>query len=374
LSHPSNSPPLREMKQGLRVLLSAASVIVIIAGLRASQSFAVPIVAALFLSLLCLPPMSRLEKMGVPNWLAIIIVMTVATIFVVLITAVVGSSVRHFQDQIPEYRERLDDVVGRALTWLQARGADVEASDLTEKINTGALMELVASTAGGLLSILSNLFLVVITMIFMLFEASCFKQKLRLAKGDPDADLSEFAFLSERVQKYLAIKAYVSFGTGVCVTVLCLALGVDFPFLWGLIAFLFNFVPNIGSIIAAVPAVLLALLQLGPGAAVALGVGYIVINLVIGNVVEPKLMGRRLGLSTLVVFLSLIFWGWIWGPVGMLLSVPLTVIVKIMLEHSEDYRWLAILLGPGDDEPPPLPRAAQTIALSRGAPAEDAPK
>ncbi len=361
------------MKQGLRVLLSGASVIVIVAGLKASTPFLVPIIVALFLSLLCLPPMSRLERMGVPDWLAIVIVMTVATVVVVLITAVVSNSVQQFQDRIPEYRERLDDIVGRALAWLQARGADVEASDLKEKLNTGALMELVASTAGGLLSVFSNVFLVVITMIFMLFEANCFAQKLRLAKGDPNADLAEFSVLSERVQKYLAIKAYVSLGTGVCVIILCLALGVDFPFLWGLIAFLFNFVPNIGSIIAAVPAVLLAMLQLGVGSAIALAVGYVVINLIIGNVVEPKLMGRRLGLSTLVVFLSLLFWGWVWGPVGMLLSVPLTVIVKIMLEHSEDYRWLAVLLGPGGDDPPPLlPPAAHPVAFEAGSsPAEE---
>jgi predicted PurR-regulated permease PerM len=112
------------------------------------------------------------------------------------------------------------------------------------------------------------------------------------------------------------------------------------------IAFLFNYIPNIGSIMAAVPTVLLALVQLGPGTAVFVALGYLVVNVVLGTFVEPYLMGRTLGLSTLVIFLSLIFWGWLWGPVGMLLSVPLTMVVKIMLEHTEDFRWVAVLLGP----------------------------
>jgi hypothetical protein len=132
-------------------------------------------------------------------------------------------------------------------------------------------------------------------------------------------------------------------------TALCLALGVDFPFLWGLLAFFLNFVPNIGSVMASLPPILMALIQHGPGRALLVMLGYVVINMVIGNMLEPRLMGRRLGLSTLVVFLSLLFWGWVWGPIGMLLSVPLTVVLKILLEHSEDFRWLAVLLGPGGE-------------------------
>jgi predicted PurR-regulated permease PerM len=173
------------------------------------------------------------------------------------------------------------------------------------------------------------------------------------------------------VHDYVFLKAIVSAGTGVLISLLMWALGVDFPLLWGLIAFMFNFVPNIGSVIAAVPAVLLALVQHGVGVAAGVGVGYIAINLVVGNVIEPKLMGEKLGLSTLVVFLSLVFWGWLWGPVGMLLSVPLTVIVKIALEHSDDFRWVAILLGPSDDDPPPLPHVAEVISPAPPAPPHD---
>jgi predicted PurR-regulated permease PerM len=150
----------------------------------------------------------------------------------------------------------------------------------------------------------------------------------------------------------VAIKPLVSLATGGFVALWVGLLGVDFPLLWGLVAFLMNYIPSLGSILAAVPAILLTIVQLGPGRALAVAIGYLVVNVVLGNFVEPHFMGRRLGMSTLVVFLSLVFWGWVWGPVGMLLSVPLTMVLKILLENTEDLRWVAVLLGP------PTPAAA----------------
>ncbi|MCP4662366.1 MAG: AI-2E family transporter, partial [bacterium] len=117
------------------------------------------------------------------------------------------------------------------------------------------------------------------------------------------------------------------------------------PLLWGLTAFICNYIPNVGSILAAVPPVLLAALDMGPAPAVLVAFGYLVINTGVGNFLEPHLMGRQFGISTLVVVLSLIFWGWVWGPVGMLLSLPLTMVLKITLENTEDFRWLAQLMG-----------------------------
>jgi len=149
----------------------------------------------------------------------------------------------------------------------------------------------------------------------------------------------------DSLNKYLAIKTIFSLATGILVGIWLFILGVDYPILWGLLAFLLNYVPNIGSIIAAIPACLVALIQLGPVYALSAALGYLVLNIAIGSILEPRFMGRGLGLSTLVVFLSLVFWGWVLGPVGMLLSVPLTMIVKIALEGRDDTRKMAILLG-----------------------------
>jgi predicted PurR-regulated permease PerM len=140
--------------------------------------------------------------------------------------------------------------------------------------------------------------------------------------------------------------------TGVAAALWVWILGVDFPIIWGVLAFLLNYVPNLGSIVAAIPPMLLAFVQYGGGTAFLVAAGYTVINLVIGNIIEPRFMGQGLGLSTLVVFLSLVFWGWLFGPVGMLLSVPLTMMLKIGFESHPDTRWLAIVLGPESESEP----------------------
>jgi predicted PurR-regulated permease PerM len=219
-------------------------------------------------------------------------------------------------------------------------------------------MNLATSVVAGLGSVFGQFFLIFFTVVFLLLEGSSLPGKLNAALENSDATLARFTEFAQTVQRYLAIKTVVSLITGLIVTVWVYVLGLDFPILWGIVAFLFNYVPNIGSIIAAVPAVLLALVQFGIGKALVVALGYIVVNVIMGNFVEPRVMGRGLGLSPLVVFLSLIFWGWLFGPVGMLLSVPLTMIVKIAFQHSPEMRWLAVLLGPpisestkAEDEP-----------------------
>lgn len=326
-------------------LMVGASLIVITAGLKAAGTLITPLLVSLFFSVLCIPPMMRLKKHRVPDGVAIAIVVLGATLVVLAISMIIGRSLAGFEGKIEMYRQSLDAHISNLFLWLQSLGLEVSPDDITKKLSSGKIFDFIKDLAGGLGAALSQFLIVVLTMVFMLIEASTFPSKLRWAMGTPDADLQGWEAAMERVQKYVAIKAGVSLATALLATLLTAALGIDFPLLWGLIAFLFNFIPNIGSVIAAGPPVLLALVQYGTTSAVLVGVGYFAINMVMGNIVEPRLMGQRLGLSTLVVFLSLIFWNWVWGPVGMVLSVPLTVIVKIILEHSEQFRGLAILLG-----------------------------
>jgi predicted PurR-regulated permease PerM len=183
-------------------------------------------------------------------------------------------------------------------------------------------------------------------MTFILLEAAGLPEKLQAAFGWEKEHMTRLSKARQEVQRYLGIKTLISTVTGVVIFLWVWLLGVDFPVVWGLLAFFLNYIPNLGSILAALPAVLLAGIELGLGRALLVALGYVTVNLVLGNFVDPYLMGRRLGLSTLVVFLSLLFWGWVWGPVGMLLSVPLTMMLKIVLENTRDFRWLAHLLGP----------------------------
>jgi predicted PurR-regulated permease PerM len=191
---------------------------------------------------------------------------------------------------------------------------------------------------------LSNATIILITVIFMLLEASRLPAKVRAALGQDGAQQSHLDDIVENIRRYMMIKTSTSLLTGGMVTVLVYFLGLDYFLLWGLLAFMFNYVPSIGSIIAAIPAVVLALVDEGLGIAVGTAFGYLAINCLISYVIEPRFMGEGLGLSTLVVFLSLVFWGWVLGTIGMLLSAPLTMMVKIILQDFEETRSIAVLL------------------------------
>jgi predicted PurR-regulated permease PerM len=196
----------------------------------------------------------------------------------------------------------------------------------------------------GVIAALSNTALVIITTMFLLLETTTFHLKVTAA-AVAGMDLSRFATMTKEVQRYLAVKTAMSALTGLVIWGWLTFMGVDLPVLWGFVAFLLNFIPMIGSIIAAGPPVLLTAMDSGSllNPCILAG-GYLVVNFGVSYFLEPFLMGRRLRLSPLIVFLSIVIWGWIWGPLGILLSVPLTMIVKILMENSETFRWVAVFL------------------------------
>jgi predicted PurR-regulated permease PerM len=212
-------------------------------------------------------------------------------------------------------------------------------------VDPGWAMGLAATILNSLKDVLTNTFLIIFTMIFILLEASSGQTKFEAAFGRREGSLEGPRMFLQNLGRYLGIKTLVSIVTGLCAGILTWAIGLDFPLLWAMLAFLLNYIPTIGSIIAAVPAVLLALVQLGPGEASATAIGFAAINVIFGNLVEPRLMGYGVGISPLIVFVGLVFWGWVFGPVGMLLSVPLTMTLKLALESDDRTRWVAILLG-----------------------------
>jgi len=326
------------------LILTLAALIIIIAGVKTAQALLVPFLLAFFISIICVGPFFWLQKYKIPAPLAMLMVIAVILLGGVAVVTLIGTSVNDFTNALPAYQEKLRTQMLFLFDWLDNFGIKVSKSILLEHFNPGSIMQSAASmlsTAGG---VLTNSFMIMLTVVFILFEAAGMPDKLREALPDADSSLASFEKFIIGVRQYLAIKTLVSIATGLVITVGLLIFGLDYAPLWGMIAFLLNYVPNIGSIIAAVPAVLLALIQLGPIPAVLIATLYLVVNLIVGSAVEPRLMGKKLGLSTLVIFISLVFWGWVLGPIGMLLSVPLTMIVKIALEVNESTRWMAILL------------------------------
>jgi AI-2 transport protein TqsA len=327
------------------VLLILASFIVVVAGMKAASSILVPFFLAVFISVICTPPLFWLQRKGVPKVLALVFILVAIMAVGLLLGALVSSSINSFLSSLPNYQERLSANIAPVIDWLREKGFDIPEGRVSGTFSPEKVMRLAGTLLSGLSSVLTNAFLILLTVVFILLEAADLPKKLQAALRNPAKSLATIEKFSRSANRYVVIKTLISAIAGFAISLWLLILGVDYPVLWGTLTFLLNYVPNIGSIIAAIPPALLALVQFGVGSALLTALGFLVVNNVLGNLIEPKLMGKGLGLSTLVVFISLVFWGWVLGPIGMILSVPLTSLVKIALENHEDTRGLAIMLG-----------------------------
>lgn len=330
---------------GAKAVVMIAGVVIVVAGLKLAAALLVPLITAVFITVISLPVVRWLTARKVPRWMAIVLAVLLDFAVLVGFGGLIGGSMNEFYERIPYYQTRLGELALHAVDWLDARGADLDPVNIERFVAQAGVMDFVANLFQRLTNLLSNALLVVLLVLFMLFEAGPWRAKMAYVLRRPAQDLPRFTNAAREVQTYLVVKSALSVVTGaICGTWVAIC-GVDFALLWGLLAFLLNYVPTLGMFIATIPPVVVALIQLGPGSALLVLAGYGVINFTLGNLVEPRIMGRALGLSPLVVFMSMVFWGWLWGPIGALLAVPLTMIIKIMLANIEDLRWVAVLLG-----------------------------
>ena len=327
-----------------KFLIVFAAFVIVVSGLKMASSMVVPFLLAVFIAMIVSPLLAWLKQRQVPGSIAILLIISLILLIGLILGAVIGSSVESFRQDIPVYSAKLGEMSAAIQQWLAQQGIAIDAAQWQNSFDPSAVMRWVGSTLASFGNVMTNSVLILLTVIFILAENTSFGDKLRMARGDQNTQawLAEF---SSSIHGYLAIKSAISAVTGVLIYIWLTILGIDYPVLWGLIAFLLNFVPTVGSFIAAVPAVLLALVQLGLGSAGLTLLGFVVVNFVMGSAIEPRWMGKGLNLSPLVVFVSLVFWGWVLGPVGMLLSIPLTIMVKIALAANEDTRWISIMLG-----------------------------
>lgn len=337
------------------VLQMLALLTIVIAGIKAAASLLIPVMIAVVLALVSQVFVRKLQSWHLPKGVAIALVLLLFALTSFVVAGYIGASIGEFKTRIPEYSDRLRELFGEKFQAFR-EFLNAKTDGMLSKIHPGEtsdemfkferLLSLIASAASSVLSLLSDFFVIFLLMLFLLLELDQLPTKLRMALGTPKAGLETFTKATHLVNQYMFVKTNISLLTGMLVYVLALIAGIDFPALLGLIAFLFNFIPNIGSLIAAAPGVLLALVQLGWGGGVGVLVGYVVINQVMGNFVEPRVLGKTVGLSTFVVFFSLLFWSWVLGPVGMLLSIPLTVVLKIWFEHTNELKVVGLMLGP----------------------------
>ena len=325
--------------------------VVVVAGMSAARPILVPVLFAAFLAIICGPAMAWLVQRKVPRPAALLLVFLAMAAIGGTVVVVIGQSVYSFRDNLDTYKEPLQQKVAALSKTLSEAGIEVPDSVQTGSLNTDHAVDYLGQLLGGLTDLFGKGLFVLFCFVFIVLEASGFPAKVAAMPGDTSARKSRWEKILTETRRYVALKTVISLVTGVTIGVLLTWLKVPYAPLWALLAFLFNFIPNIGSIIAAVPPIAVTFIVLDSTTlAWVIGI-YLVVNLVVGNIVEPRIMGKGLGLSALVVFLSLVFWGYVLGPIGMLLSVPLTMIVKIVLSASDETRWLSILLS--DEAPEP---------------------
>lgn len=333
----------------LNATLALAALVVIVAGMKAGADLLVPLLLSVFIAVVCTSPVQWLHRCGLSRGASAFLTLMVLLGFISLIGLLVVNSFSTFVQVLPDIESRLYEHYWSLLNALSSRGLAINPDQLSNML----AMEDDGSWVATLLGELGNLFMqgsiIGLLVIFMLFETLNFRDKVSRALENPAPSLKRFSEFSLTLKRYLAVKTVISLATGVLVWLSCLIVGVEFPLLWGVLAFALNFIPNIGSALAAIPPVLLLLVSQDGGVlqALLLASAYLVINFVLGNLIEPRVMGQALGLSTFVAFLSLVVWGWIFGATGMLLSVVLTMTLKIALDSHPQTRWIAHLLGPG---------------------------
>ena len=331
------------MTSGLKVLITIACIVVILAGLKLAAMIVSPLLLAVFIATLASAPISWLVKKGLPGYLAISLVLIGIVLLLATLGAVVVESAQHLYAKQPEYVEKLSALMESWKPMLVFIGLP-ETLDLRSILDASTLWELASQTLTGVGNAITGGFLILLVFVLIMIESTELSQKVRnlLSRGKGNLDWVDS--FSTNINHYIVIKTLHSLLTGVLVWIGLAFIGVDFAILWGLLAFVLNYIPNIGSVIAALPAVLVALVQLGVGPAFAVIGLFLAVNVVVGTFIEPRFMGARLGLSTLVVFISLVFWGFMFGTVGMLLSVPITMTLKLAAEANPETRWFSELL------------------------------
>ena len=333
------------------LLIAIASLVLIVAGIKATSGLLSPILLSLFIVLVTSPIMSWLKRRGVPGWLAyiivLLIVLSVGAFFIFFFTI----SFEQLSDVLPNYVNQIEAQLNNLWQWLNERGIESEDIQSLPWFQPERIIQLGLLLISSLLGIFSNIGLTLLIFIYMLANAPTFDRQLRRGLGDDSPLLGQFRDFAQSTSTYLLIKSWLGVFTALCQIILMWIMGVEFAVLWGVLSFLFNFIPNIGFYIALVPPLLLVLLNQGLWQTVIFGVIYALINLFFDNVVAPRYLGKGLDLSVLVTFIAVVIWTWILGPIGAFLALPLTIMVKkLVLETFPQTQILASLLSSGDDD------------------------
>jgi predicted PurR-regulated permease PerM len=344
-------------RKGSQAVVTLACLYIVLTGMQAAANVLVPVAYAFFLAVLSYPLVRWLRKHHVPSGLALGITMLMNLAVIAGLITVGVRLLISFWGDLPRYLRGLERYSNDLGTWLEANGvADAKTmfagvfdwntliSYATKQDVMTNLGGILGSTFGTLATVLASFIMTLIVMMFILMEAHGTQSRLQAVNLSGGPDFSGLMRSADDIQKYLGVKTLISALTGILAGFWCWFFDLHYPLLWALVAFLFNFIPAVGSTAASIPAIVEALVQHGPGSAIFIAIGYGGINFCLDNFVQPTMLGNRFGISPLVVILSVIFWGWLWGPLGMFLAVPLTMVLKVLLDNNSEFHWISVAM------------------------------
>jgi len=324
-------------------LASFAYIVIIIAGLKMANNIVVVLLMAFFVFLIFLPLVKKLRSFGLSDFFTTIIVSSIMLGVLFVAGSFLVNSVQSFTQNLPLYQQKYDALIPHAVTYLKHYGVELQSDSLLSMFNPISLIQHALGFVKSMGNLMSNGVLMLIIIIFLFLESSLMMEKIFYFLDSKEAKEHMLLF-TQNINTYFAIKTFTSLLTGFLIYLMLSFFHLEYASLFGFLAFILNFIPSIGSFVAAIPAIAIAILQLSLLDTFFIVVGYLVINNAISNFLEPKILSKGVGISTFFVFLSMVLWGWILGPVGMFLSIPLTITLKMASSYTRKYRWISILL------------------------------
>jgi predicted PurR-regulated permease PerM len=350
MSSPAEPQPPAFLPRGLLILGGIAAATIVVAGLRGIASIAAPAFLAAVLTV-TMQPLRKVLERRLPPWASTLVAAAAVYLLLLGLTVALVVAVGRFATLLPEYKDQFAALVQDANDWLAGRGVGTTQTDaIASGLDLNRLAGWITALLGDVLSVLSSLALVVILLLFMAMDAAWFPHQLEGIRAARPGVVTSLESFAHGTRSYLLVSTIFGLIVAVIDTLVLWALGIPSPLLWGLLAFITNYIPNIGFVIGLIPPAILALLDSGPGLMLAVIAAYSVINVIIQSVIQPKIVGDVVGLSTSVTFLSLVFWTWVLGPLGALLAIPLSLLVRsVLVDVDPQSAWARPLIAGADD-------------------------
>lgn len=326
------------------MLLAAASMVAVLAGMRAASTIMGPMMIALLITIAWSPGSLWLQRRGWRPTIAALTGILLGVVILGLFALLVWISLQQLQGKLPTYKARIETLQVEIRGMLANLPFDTSQMFTSDSVKPDALVGYALTGVKKISAAAGKMVVLVVLMAFMMLEGVRYPEKLESALGGFPGAKDRFTRFGAVMRSYITVNSIFGLIAAAINTVLLLALGVDFAILWGVVSFLLSFVPNIGFVVALVPPALLALIELGFGRSMAVVAGYVIINFLVDNVIKPRFVAEHVDLAPIVIVLSLLFWGWLIGPMGALVAVPLSIAAKFIFESFEDSRWLARLM------------------------------